>query len=220
MQLPLQNVTLPHYCCSCGEIGQVLCDSCKYDIIQDLGAQCFACLRPVGRSGDVCKVCATYYSRGWFVGTHRGALREIIARYKFKRMKSGADTLAQLLHRTLPQLPANVVVACVPTVAAHVRARGYDHAVLLAKHFAHLRGVSYHNPLRRNANTMQRGAARNVRLQQAKVAFTAVNAKAGTYLLLDDVSTTGATVNYAAKALLDAGAKEVWVATITREPLD
>ena len=220
MQSLLQDATLPHYCCSCGEIGQILCDSCKYDIIEDLQMQCFACLRPVGRAGDICATCATFYSRGWFIGQHRGVLREIIARYKFKRMKAGAVTLADLLDQTLPPFSKGIHVACVPTVAAHVRARGYDHAALLAKDFARMRGLPYHNPLYRSANTMQRGATRSVRVQQAKVAFAATGVKDAIYLLIDDVSTTGATVNYAAKALKDAGALEVWVATVTREPLD
>jgi predicted amidophosphoribosyltransferase len=39
------------------------------------------------------------------------------------------------------------------------------------------------------------------------------------YLLVDDVVTTGATIKYAAKALKDAGAGDVWVAAIARQPL-
>lgn len=215
-----QNAISPHYCCSCGKIGAILCEYCKYDIIQELGSQCFACLGPVGRSGDVCARCKTYYSRGWFVGLHKGVLRELIARYKFKRTKAAVVPLAALLQGALPALPAGTLVANVPTVRAHVRERGYDHAELVAKTFARSAGLKYHNPLLRAANAQQRGAARSVRLQQARQAFTATNAKSMLYLLIDDVSTTGATVNYAAKALKDAGAKDVWVATITREPLD
>lgn len=216
----LNNAISPHYCCSCGKIGAVLCEHCKYDIIQELGVQCFACLRPVGRFGDVCQACRVYYARAWFIGLHRHVLRELLARYKFKRVKSANAVLALLLHQALPELPAGVVVACVPTVRPHVRERGYDHAELMAKEFARLRGLTYHNPLRRATNTRQLGAARSVRLQQAKRAFFSKKAKACVYLLIDDVSTTGATVNYAAKALKDAGALGVWVATITREPLD
>lgn len=216
----LPNSLSPHYCCSCGKIGSVLCDYCKYDIISDTSAQCFTCLRPVGRYGDVCTLCTPYYTKGWFVGTHKNTLRGLIARYKFKRMRGAAEVLAALLHDTLPQLPADTLVVCVPTVRTHSRVRGYDHAALLAKAFARCRGLAFATPLRRMANTCQRGASRSVRLQQAQRAFRAVGVKPLRYLLIDDVATTGATVNYVAKALKDAGAAEVWVATITREPLD
>lgn len=216
----LQNAFSPHYCCSCGKIGGILCDYCKYDIIQEQSIQCFACLRPADYFGGVCKACEVHYSKGWFVGVHRGALREVIAKYKFKRARATNVILADLLYDTLPELPAGTVVTCVPTVRAHVRERGYDHAELVAKGFARLRGLSYSSPLSRATNTMQRGAKKAVRLQQAKSAFKAKNIQGGTYLLIDDVSTTGATMNYAAKALKDAGAFDVWVAAVTREPLD
>jgi len=69
---------------------------------------------------------------------------------------------------------------------------------------------------------MQRGAGRRTRTEQAKKAFqcaTSLDPKA-IYILVDDVITTGATVKYAAKTLLDAGASTVWVASISRQPLD
>lgn len=216
----LKNALLPHYCCSCGKIGEVLCEYCKYDIISDISAQCFACLRPTARYGEVCQSCKTYYSMGWFIGGHRSVLRELIVRYKFKRVKASSSLFVSLLNECLPQLPPDTLVACVPTVRDHVRVRGYDHAELVAKGFAKQRRLAYHNPLRRAVNTQQRGAVRSVRLAQARQAFVGAKAKPCRYLLIDDVSTTGATINFAAKALLDAGATDVWVATITREPLD
>lgn len=216
----LNNTILPHYCCSCGKIGALLCDYCKYDIVNEISAQCFACLRPVGRYGDVCSLCNPYYSKGWFVGVHKGVPRELIARFKFERTKSAATVLASLMDSCLPQLPDTTLVTHVPTIGAHIRMRGYDHAALLAKEFAQFRGLATARPLCRLANTRQRGAKRSVRISQAQRAFAASGVKPQVYLLIDDVSTTGATVNYAAKALKNAGAQEVWVATLTREPLD
>ena len=216
----LVNAIMPHYCCSCGAIGAVLCGHCKNDIVADLSAQCFSCLHVVGVRGAVCLECRVHYKKGWFVGLHRGALREMVGDYKFERMKAAGTTLAELLDESLPQLPQGTLVACVPTVRSHGRQRGYDHAVLIAKQFAKVRGMVYCNPLFRATNTQQRGVSRRERLRQAQQAFYAQAVKPVTYLLVDDVSTTGATLNYAAKALKEAGAKEVWVAVITREPLD
>ncbi|MNH40046.1 DNA utilization protein GntX [compost metagenome] len=67
--------------------------------------------------------------------------------------------------------------------------------------------------------TKQRDANRAVRAAQAKRAFKARSSTdSHCYLLIDDVVTTGATIKYAAKALRDAGAKDVWVAAIARQP--
>ncbi|RYF28401.1 MAG: hypothetical protein EOO17_04860 [Chloroflexi bacterium] len=69
---------------------------------------------------------------------------------------------------------------------------------------------------------MQRHATKSQRRKQASRAFTCKSELSTdtTYLLLDDVVTTGATMEYAAKCLRDAGAGDVWVAAIARQPLD
>jgi len=69
---------------------------------------------------------------------------------------------------------------------------------------------------------MQRHASAVERDRQAKAAFAVKGAitKHVPYVLVDDVVTTGATIKYAAQALLDAGASQVWVAVVARQTLD
>lgn len=220
MRGKLADLFAPHYCCSCGEIGSPLCNRCMYDIVNDGTSQCMACLKPTARFGDICKECTVPYSRGWFAGMHGSALRQLINYFKFKNMRHAAYFLAKLLDATLPDLPATVTVVPVPTVPSHIRQRGYDHALLIAKHFARMRGLGCSADLLRRGITTQRGANRSIRDQQAAQAFACTKRLQGTYLLIDDVSTTGATLKYAAKALRSAGAEEVWVAAVSREPLD
>ena len=75
--------------------------------------------------------------------------------------------------------------------------------------------------LHRMTDTKQRGKNRIERLQQANKAFVADPACAGKrILLIDDIVTTGATVQCATMALLAAGAQTVWVGVIARQPLD
>lgn len=221
MRFAVSDLIAPHYCCSCGVVGKILCDYCKYDIISSIPVFCLQCLKPVGRFGDVCKQCKTYYAKGWVVGHHRAAIKQLIAEYKFHSAKSAGNELALLLSEALPNLPNDVIITSVPTVHSHIRQRGYDHTSAIAAKLAKDRHLPFSRTLKRQHNYTQRGSNKSTRLAQAKEAFGAVSVQVGAkYLLIDDVCTTGATVNYAAKALLDAGASEVWVAVVSREPLD
>jgi predicted amidophosphoribosyltransferase len=76
--------------------------------------------------------------------------------------------------------------------------------------------------LERVTSTKQRQATKTQRIEQAKAAFAvkiAIDPDVP-YLLIDDVVTTGATMQYAAQQLKDNGAREIWVAAIARQPLD
>jgi predicted amidophosphoribosyltransferase len=119
-------------------------------------------------------------------------------------------------------LPRNCIIVPVPTVAAHIRQRGYDHTLLIAKKLAKLQGLPLRRPLYRVTSSKQRGENRENHRVQASKAFAArgVLDPEAIYLLIDDVITTGATLRYAAKALADAGAREIWAGIIARQPLD
>lgn len=94
--------------------------------------------------------------------------------------------------------------------------------LLVARHFAKIRHLPLSVVLRRRTATMQRGAGARQRTAQAKEAYICpvVLDPEATYLLVDDVMTTGATMKYAAKTLADSGAQNIWVASISRQPLD
>jgi predicted amidophosphoribosyltransferase len=76
-------------------------------------------------------------------------------------------------------------------------------------------------PLTRKTTTVQKTAGRMRRLDQSKYAFglNATPIQGRRVLLIDDVVTTGATLQAAARLLKDAGAT-VWVATLAYQPLD
>lgn len=217
----LLSYVAPHLCSSCGEIGGILCDSCKYDIVQDESLYCVACGRGVSMNG-VCRQCRVPYVKAWCVGMHADSLRRLIKQYKFDYAKAAAPVLAELLLARVSQLPSNTVIVPLPTVAAHIRQRGYDHVSLIAKQFAKRRRLKLRSVIERVGSDRQRGANRSERTAQAKKAFRV----SGTldpsvpYLLIDDVVTTGASLKYATLALQAAGAREIWVAVIARQPLD
>lgn len=217
----LVNLLAPHYCCSCGEIGAVLCEHCKYDIISEPYEACILCHNVAKPTENLCNSCSTSFLHAWVVGSRTDALKKAVDNYKFERIRAAYKLFAELFDATLPNLPPDVVIVPIPTIAKHVRVRGYDHMRLIARELARIRTLTYSPCLYRATTTMQRGANRAVRREQAAAAFAVRNVHKGArYLIVDDISTTGATVEYASRALLQAGAAEVWVAVLATQPLE
>ncbi len=181
---------------------------------------CIVCGRPTG-SGWLCTNCNVPYEKAWVVGERDGVLQRLVGLYKFERAKAAYEPLGDLLLEVLPELPANTVIVPVPTTPNRIRERGYDHMLLIAKYIARARGLKCKQIISRQTKTKQRHATAEKRNTQAKYAFSVKNViNADTpYLLIDDVMTTGATLRYGASALINAGAKHVWVAIIARQIL-
>lgn len=218
----LMSLIAPHHCCGCGIGGTVLCEGCKYDIFDDPFVGCVSCGARIAGPSGICKRCSVSYARAWCVADRRSTIQNLIGDYKFNNARNAHRMLAELLNDRLPELPANVVFVPVPTVSSHIRERGYDHMFLIAKRLSRLRNLPIETALQRKTNTKQRDATARERNEQAKEAFqcSQVLDSSKIYLIIDDVITTGATVKYASKALIVSGAKDVWVASISRQPLD
>ena len=216
----LISLVAPHLCYSCGELGTVLCDNCKYNIISDYIDSCVLCETSSDIS-NVCTSCKPAFSRAFCVGERTDELRRIIDAYKFENVKVAYKVLAQLLSRRIGHLPSSITIVPIPTIPSHIRQRGYDHTLLIAKELAKLQKLHLNSRLlKRITNTQQRGASKKQRQAQAKDAFRVdTSVDGGVFLLIDDVITTGATVNFAAKDLLGAGADEVWVAIVAKQPI-
>ena len=211
----------PHLCCGCGKIGSILCDYCKYDILNQPYLGCLQCAEPVFDSSPH-KACTVAYSRSWCVSQRDGSLERLINSYKFENARSSYQPLASLLDSVLPVLPKDTIIAPVPTTGRHIRRRGYDHMDLICKALAKRRKLSFKRLLSRQHNAVQLGSNRQNRIKQAQQAFVCRSRlhPDRPYLLVDDVVTTGSTLKYAALALEQAGAKTIWVAAIAKQPLD
>lgn len=218
----LLSYVAPHHCSGCDISGTLLCDNCKYDIISEPFLQCAACGKNTAGRNGLCSQCRVPYARAWCVSARRDQLQRLIGNFKFTNAKSAYIPLAELLHKQLPDLPGNTVIIPVPTANSHIRQRGYDHMLLIARRLGKLRGLSVDTSLDRVIDTKQRSATARQREQNAKNAFSCRTNldPSKQHLLIDDVITTGATVKYATLALQAAGANNVWVASISRQPLD
>lgn len=216
----LLSTIAPHLCCGCGKIGTILCDSCKYDILNDESGLCVAC--DESTVDYLCRRHAGTIDQGWYVAERAGTLEHVIDQYKFYAARGASRELANLLASRLPDLPPTTVVVPIPTVPAHIRQRGYDHMARIGRQVARIRRLTYTPVLVRKTTTKQRDAGRTLRFKQAAQAFAVHGAidPRRPYLIVDDVATTGATLLAAATALRGAGAETVYVVAIARQPLD
>lgn len=215
----LLGLIAPHHCYSCGFEGALLCEKCKNYIISQPWTGCVVCGTKLAES-SLCRRHRLPYQQAWCLAPRTKAIAALVDGLKFHRQQAAALALAELLAARLPELPTTTVVVPVPTTARHIRRRGYDHMALIARSLARLRGWRYQQPLARTSNITQHFApSAVVRRAQAKRFFRARQQVAAekTYLLIDDIFTTGSTLRAAASCLRQAGAQTVLAAVIARQ---
>lgn len=143
--------------------------------------------------------------------TYDGLAQELIRLLKYKHIRESASMLAELLASELESSNFDCVTS-VPVATNHQRARGYNQAELLARALARHLNLPYHTLLRRRRNLHQVGRSRAQRQRQIQGLFEAKPSLCGQrILLIDDVLTTGSTLNECAKALSRSGGL-VWAA--------
>ena len=215
------QVLAPHYCFGCGKVGTLLCDYCKYNIVEEPFLGCMACGRP-SREG-ICEWHESPVERSFIVSERSGPLEATINGLKFHNVKAAARTIAELLDERLPLLSEDTIIVPIPTVRSHIRQRGYDQVELIARHLAALRKLKVMKLLVRVGKETQHTLDREQRQDAAQKAFrlndSVCELETWPLLLLDDIITTGATISNAALILQPLGAP-IWVGAAAYQPLD
>ena len=214
----LFDLLAPHSCRGCGQIGHVLCTRCKNYILSNHKALCPHCKAPT-KAGQ-CRHCKNLPPT-FVIGERSGLLGDIVHDYKYRSIRSLARPLAELMYEILPPTDTPSVVVPLPTIERHIRSRGFDHTKLIAKHLANLQGPKCTTKplLIRTKDTTQVGTNRTTRINQATSAYsvaprTVINPNT-TYILLDDVWTTGASMRACIEKLQQAGATQIIVALLS-----
>jgi ComF family protein len=187
------GVLAPHECISCHSEGLLLCISCQ-------------------RSLPVLPVLPWVHNGYLGAATiYEAAAKDIIYRLKFERARAAAKVVAAVMAQRLPLDQAGVITH-VPTATTRQRVRGYDQAALIARELAALLHVRYTPLLERMGQQRQLGHSRHDRQQQLAGAFRPISAEMARgehVLLIDDVLTTGSTLDAAASVLMRTGAAGV-----------
>ena len=172
---------------------------------------CPGCDR-VRREGELllCVTCAAGLSRQPWLGqvataiAYRGSAVPLIQRFKFEGRRDSLPVLVELLAERIAEMALDVVVP-VPRHAARVREQGGDPAFELARALARRSGLALESRAlsRSRATPPQTGLAARARAANVRDSFRARAAalRGRRVLLLDDVTTTGATLAEARRAL-------------------
>ena len=207
------DLIAPHSCRGCGRIGAPLCNRCKKYILDAHYNFCPKCKNLT--SNGHCPNCHNLPPT-FVVAERSGLIDTLIHIYKYSSVRALAHPLAEILAASLPQIDTPVIIVPLPTINRHIRARGFDHMGKIAHQLAHIHpNFKVENLLLREGNSVQVGANKTKRQSQAQKAYK-VNPKitidkTATYLLVDDVWTTGASMESAVKKLQQAGVSRIMI---------
>jgi ComF family protein len=171
--------------------------------------------------GDLrCHRCRLHPSRlhsSRAIGVYDGSLRAIVHALKYDGRRSLARPLANMMRRSGEDVLVSAdVVVPVPLHRSRMRERGFNQARDMAHHL----GVPLVQALERTRATATQAdlpaSKRHANVRGAFRLARRVSVEGAIVVLVDDVSTTGATLEACATALLDAGAKEVRAITAAR----
>jgi predicted amidophosphoribosyltransferase len=197
------TVLFPARCVGCGTPPGALCPAC----LAGAGPAPAAAFPPPPQPLD------------WWVAAfaYEGAVREALARVKYRNTRSAVPVLAAALVERLGETAGLLdVVTWPPTTTGRRRQRGFDQAEHLARVVARSLGVPARSCLSRRSGSQQTG--RSAQERRRGPGFEARAVAGLSVLVVDDVATTGATLAAAARALRSAGARTVGAATVAWTP--
>ncbi len=220
------------YCISCGKIiddsrAYRLCNDCMQAINWNTGRRCSKCGRPLSGNdpGDICFGCAAresagqphMFDKGHACSGYGACAQSMIFAFKYGGHSDVGDTLGEMLYDRMtdeygPEELAGMydLVIAVPAHREKKLRRGYDHAELMAEGFARRAGIR-HAPgvvIRTRSTLPMKGLSPAGRMANIRGAFAIRERRrplitGARILLIDDIFTTGATIDEIARILKD-----------------
>ena len=219
------DILFPKRCVGCGSEGDFICHSCRQALLRIAPPICPMCGRPQA-SGILCPDCVSWQAEIDGIRSpfrFEGVMRQAIHQLKYRNLRALAAPLAELLADYLitSPVPAEVLVP-VPLHKKRLRERGYNQSGLLARELSKLTSLPVaEDYLIRQQHTSPQARTSNVGERYSNVAGAFACRNHGLrnkqVLLIDDVSTSGATLDACAAALKAAGAASVWGLVMARE---
>ncbi|HEX79468.1 MAG TPA: ComF family protein [Dehalococcoidia bacterium] len=218
------DLLFPSRCLGCGKEGSLICAACRVTLPVISPPICHRCGKPQ-QDGSLCPACINHLHEIDGIRSpfrFEGIIRLAIHQFKYNNLRHIASSLSELLgiHLAKKPIPGEILMP-VPLHYRRLRERGYNQSQLLAKELGKLTGlpvIAHCITRRRQAIPQAKAASINQRCSNVSDAFACHgNLKGKKVILIDDVATSGATLDACAAALKSAGAASVWGLTVARE---
>lgn len=230
------NAIFPTSCSACGsplsdDPNPFFCNQCWKTITPLAAPQCPRCSYPFpsphalkNSPSHFCGTCRKRppaFTKAWTPFPYKPPLKEAIWQFKYHGKINLAGPLADLMAAALHPLPPIDWIVPVPLHPNRLRDREYNQSLLLADRLS----TQLHIPVktgllcRIRETPPQTTLRRTARLTNLRGSFSLSNTpgiQGQSILLVDDVFTTGTTVNECAKMLRKGGAGQVYVSTLAR----
>ena len=220
-------------CLVCGKDvfdGTGFCADCSSDAVYNNGKTCVRCGVGIDGEEEYCGNCAfdkIYFDKAYSVFSYEGAVQKAILSMKFNNLASYAKVFASYLVFMAQKFNLNYdLVTFAPMSRKAFTKRRYNQAEMLAKHFCLLQdkdSMLVEAIVKTKETSAQEQLSKAERKTNLIDAYS-INAdvRGMRMLVIDDVKTTGATLNECAKVLKNAGATAVYGLTVAarRERFD
>jgi len=212
------DIAAPTWCASCGRPvtreERHLCKEClsKIEYVKDACPVCSGIMD----SGE-CGICSKrhiYFDKNISVAEYDGVIKSLIADYKFGSKKRCASLLAGICFEKAKDILEKVdCVTAVPSSRRKKYKRGFNQSELIARELARMAGRSYRNILKeKQSGHKQKTLGFSDRFFNVldRYELKSRSITPCSVLIVDDVFTTGATLNECSRTLKDAGFKPVF----------
>lgn len=223
----LSSVLLPHKCAFCHDVidynnYKFICDNCMTRLPFTHSYRCAKCGIMLGDNAmPVCNTCRKYnhtFSGSFTPLVYDGIVRSSILSMKFHEKESHCHAYAFLItNRILEEgFPHIDFITYVPLSRESYKKRGFNQSELIAQECGKILNIPIIDCITRVDGTPRQSTlSMSERRKNAKHAFVAKDVSlSGTALLIDDVYTTGSTMNTISSALLKRGCKKVYIAAV------
>lgn len=224
------DLLFPLTCAGCRKEGVLFCPGCR-SLRREIPPSCLVCKKlvparkrtPPGRTCASCRKKSLIYAFISPFSYSDKVVRDLVHSLKYNRVRALDAVLAELIYEHLKRFRVAVsrdsVIIPVPLYKSRERVRGFNQAELIARALAERIGAEVEGgilqKIKKTKPQIELGAEE--RRRNIIGSFSVKNServRAKTILLLDDVKTTGATLEEAARVLKEAGAKRVWAITV------
>lgn len=226
--LLILDIIFPCRCVSCGKIVlhsmNHLCGDCR-NLLIELEDGCPVCSGIV-IDGD-CSICSDrmfYPAKSISLFRYEKISRELVHSLKFGGLKHIHRIFVPYICERIKDFDEKIdLITCVPMNRRKLARRGYNQSRLLAEGVSRKTGIKFHEILKEKRNkTKQRDLNYSERFINVIDRYESVNNiifRNKVILLIDDVFTTGATINECSRKLINSGADKVFSLTVVRSDL-